>query len=227
MKLHNKKFGYSYNLAISLMITALTVITAIVVVLFKFPDKPTDDPVSVASSSLLQVEDEPTVRSHNGDTMAVSGTPSPGLASLAELLPALEVKAAADPSDIGRQLLLAQTYAELGQLDRGITLLNKLRQDGADHEQLVFVLATLLMRSERKGDRQQAFDLFGGSASTNPKTAYLARLYQGQILRKQGNDEGAHKIWRAALDRLPAGDPRRLQFQDEIDSTNTHRESPN
>src|SRR5512138_3394088 len=86
-------------------------------------------------------------------------TPSPQeqqVASLGSLVRGLEKKVAADPNNTDLQLLLARTYQELGDRDKGIKLLRKLHQRDAGNLDISITLATQLVESSNPQDLQEA-----------------------------------------------------------------------
>ena len=142
-----------------------------------------------------------------------SGQP---LASLADLLPGLEAKVAANPQDHSQRLLLAQTYVELGRHDKGIEQLRVLRkQNPADTESTILLATTLLARGS-PADLGEADKLLEDTARNTPAVLSMVRLYQGEIRMKQGDRAGAIRIWKGYLAQMPANDPRRALYEERI-----------
>jgi cytochrome c-type biogenesis protein CcmH/NrfG len=144
---------------------------------------------------------------------------APQVASLAELLPGLEAKAAANPDGADLQILLAQTYLELGQAERGQALLDKLYRRFPQDDRIPFVRAKILMEGNAVDDLRKAIHLFEESVGRDPAKTHLARLYQGQILVKLGERERAVKVWRDFVATLPLGDERRTVIEAELAKT--------
>lgn len=136
--------------------------------------------------------------------------------SLSALVSGLENKVAADPGNIDQQLLLARTYQELGERDKGLKLLHKLQQHDSANLEVKITLATLLMEGGDTRDLQAADRLLEDAVRLKPQVAPMARLYQGDIQLKLGDSAKALKIWKGYLARLPAGDEQRALFQQRI-----------
>ncbi len=140
----------------------------------------------------------------------------PTVSSLNELLPGLEAKVAANPEDVDLQILLAQTYAELGQGEKAQELMDKVHQKFPEDSHVPFARAKILMAGKAPADLRRAIHLFEESALSDPKLGHLARLHQGQILLRLGDRERARQIWRDYLATLPAGDERRSAIEAEL-----------
>lgn len=143
-------------------------------------------------------------------------TAAPKVSSLNELLPGLEAKVAAHPQDIDLQILLAQTYAELGQLQKGQELMDKVHQKFPEDSRVPFARAKILMAGKAPADLRRAIHLFEESAHSDPKIVHLARLHQGQILLRLGDRERARQIWGDYIATLPVGDERRSLIEVEL-----------
>jgi cytochrome c-type biogenesis protein CcmH/NrfG len=140
----------------------------------------------------------------------------PKVSSLNELLPGLEAKVAANPEDVDLQILLAQTYAELGQGEKAQDLMDTIHQRFPEDSRVPFARAKILMAGTAPTDLRRAIHLFEESAASDPKLVHLARLHQGQILLKLGDRERARQIWRDYLATLPAEDERRSLIEAEL-----------
>lgn len=137
----------------------------------------------------------------------------PSLApSLAELLPGLEAKAAADPANVGTQILLAQTYAELGRRAEGLTVLERLAKGRPKDGEVAFARASLLSQGDHAGELRSALEFYGRAATLAPKLTAIARLHQGEIRVRLGDRPGAVRIWQDHLARFPE-EPRRDMFE--------------
>jgi cytochrome c-type biogenesis protein CcmH/NrfG len=136
--------------------------------------------------------------------------------SLSALVSGLENKVAADPGNIDQQLLLARTYQELGERDKGLKLLHKLQQRDTANVEVKITLATLLMEGGDSRDLQAAERLLEDAVRLKPQVVPMARLYQGDIQLKLGDSAKALKIWKGYLAGLPAGDEQRALFQQRI-----------
>lgn len=136
--------------------------------------------------------------------------------NLADLLPGLEAKVAANPNDVEQRVLLGQTYGELGQRDKAIKELRTAHRAAPQDARVTILLATALMDGGPQSDLRESYKLLGEAVSRKPEVAPMARLYQGDILVKLGDSKGALKVWKEYLGRMAAGDPRRALFEDKI-----------
>ena len=142
--------------------------------------------------------------------------PAPSAGNLADLLPGLEAKVAANPDNIDQRVLLGQTYAELGQRDKAIKELHTAHRAAPQDARITIVLATALMNDGTPAELRESFKLLGEAVGRKPEVAPMARLYQGDILTKLGDEQGALRIWKDYLRKMPAGDPQRTLFEDKI-----------
>ena len=103
------------------------------------------------------------------------GTPDPApvvVSSLSQLLPGLEAKVAAHPNDADLQILLARTYAELGQTEKAQALMESLHQHfPSNNGSVPFARAQALMEGEQSADLRKAIHLFEQSARNEPTLA--------------------------------------------------------
>jgi cytochrome c-type biogenesis protein CcmH len=141
---------------------------------------------------------------------------SPHVASLADLLPGLEAKVAANPKDVDQCLLLAQTYSELGQRDKAIKELRIVHRVEPKNTEVTILLGAALMESESRRDLNEAFSLLDEAVRLKPAVSPMARLYEGDIRLKLGDSRGAVKIWQDYLNHTSAGDQRRAMFEEKI-----------
>ena len=141
--------------------------------------------------------------------------------NLADLLPVLESKVAADPKNVDQRVLLGQTYAELGQRDKAIKELRTAHRDAPQDARITIVLAATLMNDGTPGELRESYKLLDDAVGRKPEVAPMARLYQGDILMKLGDQRGALKVWKDYLRKIPAGDPQRTLFEDKIAQTST------
>jgi len=154
--------------------------------------------------------------SQNAEAPAPSQAKPMSAGNLADLLPGLEAKVAANPNDVDQRVLLAQTYGELGQRDKGIKELRTAHRAAPQDARITILLATALMDGGPQSDLRESYKLLGDAVSRKPEVAPMARLYQGDILMKLGDSRGALKVWKEYLGKMPAGDPRRTLFEDKI-----------
>ena len=136
---------------------------------------------------------------------------------LGDLLPRLEAKVAANPGDTDGRILLAQTYGELGQRAKGLEAMRTLHQESPLNDRVTFALGAHLMKSEDKPDLQEALRLLEVSAASKQAAINnLAHVYQGQVMVKLGDTQGAIKMLSSYLKTLPAGDERRAAIEAEL-----------
>lgn len=139
-----------------------------------------------------------------------SGESSALAPSLAELLPGLEAKAAANPADVGTQILLAQTYSELDRPVDGLRVLERLARGNPKDGEIAFARANLLSQGEGPKELREAFELYARAATLAPRLTPLARLHQGEIRTRLGDRAGAVRIWQDHLARFPDDSHRAL-----------------
>jgi len=114
-------------------------------------------------------------------------------ASLSGLVAGLEKKVAANPENIDQQLLLAQTYEQLGSREKGIKLLQTLNQKAPTNAQVKIIYATVLMASTDKKELQDASKLFDEAIKLKPDVTSMAQAYQKEIKAKLEGRKGASK----------------------------------
>ena len=198
-----------------LLLAGFAIIATLIAALLLYPQRLTEQqpPSSVSLESAYHQPDS------SGLTVARFSHPAsvqPTVSSLNELLPGLEAKVAANPKDVDLQILLAQTYAELGQVEKAQALMDKVHQKFPEDSRVPFARAKILMAGKAPADLRRAIHLFEESALNDPKIVHLARLHQGKILLRLGDRERAKQIWRDYIATLPAGDERRSLIETEL-----------
>jgi len=156
------------------------------------------------------------------EPMSQADAGAPHVASLADLLPGLEAKVAANPKDVDQRLLLAQTYNELGQRDKGTRELRIVHRADPKNTEVTILLGAALMESDSRKDLNEAFALLDDAVRLKPAVSPMARLYQGDIRLKLGDTQGAVKIWQDYLNHTSAGDQRRAMFEEKIAAATGH-----
>lgn len=104
--------------------------------------------------------------------------------SLGGLVAGLEKKVAKDPGNIDQQLLLAQTYNELGNREKSIKLLRSLHKKSSNNPQVSMTLATVLMKSSDEKELKEASIIFDMAIKQSPEVERTARMYQDEIKDK-------------------------------------------
>lgn len=135
---------------------------------------------------------------------------------LADLVGRLEAKVKTDPANVNNQMLLAQTYSELGRTDEGIAILRKVALTKVETPRVNVVLASLLAKSDKPDDWSAALKLLDEATKADTKQAGIAELYRGRVYIAQGKKDEAIKTWKAALKRIPATDGARSQLEEEL-----------
>ena len=139
--------------------------------------------------------------------------PAPDLSGL---LAGLEAKVAANPEDTGKRLLLAQTYNELGMVDKALKTLRKLQTEQPDNTSIQLVLAEILSKSSDSKDLKESLQLLDKLAKDKSIKQYLVYLYRGNALIRQQDHKGALESWKASLADMPEGDNRRAMLQQRV-----------
>lgn len=115
------------------------------------------------------------------EAMQASASAEPAVLSLGSLVAGLEKKVASHPENIDQQLLLAQTYNELGDRTKSLNLLHALNKQAPRNAQVKITLASVLMKGEAKQELKEALQVFDEAIQLKPDVASMARLYQGEI----------------------------------------------
>jgi cytochrome c-type biogenesis protein CcmH/NrfG len=135
---------------------------------------------------------------------------------LGDLVGRLEAKVKADPGNVPNQILLAQTYSELGRTEEGVALLRTLLKTQGESPRAHVVLASLLSKSGRPQELKEATQLLDKAEKQDPTQKGFASLYRGRILVAQGDKDAAVKIWRDALKKVDPNDGARSQIEEEL-----------
>jgi cytochrome c-type biogenesis protein CcmH/NrfG len=199
-----------------LLLAGFAIIATVAATLMLYPQSLTGKQQSLTAVSPESEYHRPDL---SGLTVAGFSHPvsvAPKVSSLNELLPGLEAKVAANPQDVDLQILLAQTYAELGQAEKAQELMDKVHRNFPEDGRVPFARAKILMAGKTPADLRRAIHLFEESALNEPKIVHLARLHQGQILLRLGDRERAIQIWRDYIATLPVGDERRSLIEAEL-----------
>lgn len=154
------------------------------------------------------------------EIMQQLGAAKPGgavqVSGLASLLKGLEGKVKADPGNLSNQLLLAQTYRELGLSDKAMVSLRGLKKDHPDHPRLNLILASLLSRSDKAEVLKESLEILKKLSGESSVKQYLVNMYQGNALMRSNDKKGAITHWKAALSEIPENDSRHRQIERQI-----------
>jgi len=140
---------------------------------------------------------------------------------LSNLLAGLEKKVADDPTNIGSKMLLAQTYAEVGEVSRGLVILREMLTKEPDNQKMRMVYATVLGKSDNPAELNEALKLLNTlDQSEDPAQKGSVLLQKGRVYLRMGEPESAKKEWTQALVHLPEGNGYRKQVELELSRLN-------
>lgn len=122
---------------------------------------------------------------------------------LSDLLAGLEKKVAAAPTDLGIKMLLAQTYAEVGEVSRGLKMLREIKKIEPENQKISLVYATVLSKSSNPAELNEALELLNTLEKSNPAQKGSVLLQRGRVYLRMGETESAKKEWMQALAQLP------------------------
>lgn len=135
---------------------------------------------------------------------------------LANLIIGLEKKVAADPENVGSKMLLAQSYAEVGELSRGLDILRELEKKEPDNIKIHLVLASVLGKSDNPAELNEALALLNSIEQKDESKIGSILLQRGRLYIKMGEKETARQEWNQALNKLPEGNGYRKQVEKEL-----------
>lgn len=136
---------------------------------------------------------------------------------LANLIKGLEKKVAADPANAGNKMLLAQTYAEIGELEKGLNILKEVQSADPNNIKVKIVMASVLGKSNNPAELQQAMQILNDiQGADDPNIAGSVLLQRGRLYIKMGETESAKKEWNQALTTLPESSGYRKQVEIEL-----------
>jgi len=139
---------------------------------------------------------------------------------LANLLTGLEKKVAADPQNMGLKMLLAQTYAEVGEVSRGLEILREMNKSDPDNKKVSLVYATVLGKSNNPAELNEAMALLNELEKSNPEQKGPVLLQRGRIYLRMGEAESAKKQWQQVVTELPEASGYRKQAELELSKLN-------
>lgn len=128
---------------------------------------------------------------------------------LSSLLKPLENKVNAEPLNISNRLLLAQTYNELGLVDKALKEVRIAREQKPEHARAQLTLASILSKRKNERELTEAITLLNGLQSSTEIKQYLVSMYIGDASVRLGKNADARANWNEALIAMPVADNRR------------------
>jgi len=153
------------------------------------------------------------------ESASAADAPKP-VPMLANLLAGLEKKVAADPQNMGLKMLLAQTYAEVGEISRGLGILREMNKSDPDNKKVSLVYATVLGKSNNPAELNEAMGLLNDLEKSNPEQKGTVLLQRGRIYLRMGETESAKKQWQQVVTELPETSGYRKQAELELSKLN-------
>ena len=155
------------------------------------------------------------------------GSPVPGIApkggsgadgrltapDLGSLLGRLEDKVKAEPNNVSNRLLLAQTYNELGLVDKALEEVRASVKQFPDHSRAKLVLAAILSKRKNETELKEAVGVLKGLRGDKEAKQYLVEMYLGDAWIRMGEHQSAMKSWKIALEGMPVSDNRRAKLE--------------
>lgn len=172
-------------------------------------------PISLKGPS-MNPSDTPQILGQMGSENEAGAAGKLAAPDLGGLLSGLEAKVKADPTDLGKRLLLAQTYNELGMGDKALTELRTMHEQDASNARVNLILAQVLSSSEKEADIKESLTLLDKLSTDKSVQQYLVHLYRGDAMIRQQDHEGALKEWKQALSMMPEADNRHTMLEQRI-----------
>jgi tetratricopeptide (TPR) repeat protein len=135
---------------------------------------------------------------------------------LGSLLGRLEDKVKAEPGNINNRLLLAQTYNELGLVDKAIGESRAATKQFPEHTRAKLVLASILSKRKNEKELKEAVDVLKGLRPSKDIKQYLVEMYLGDAWIRMGEHKAAMDSWKLALEGMPVNDNRRAKLEKSI-----------
>lgn len=158
----------------------------------------------------------------------LGGSPAPGVApsgaagsapgrltapDLSSLLGRLEDKVKAEPNNVSNRLLLAQTYNELGLVDKALEEVRAAVKQFPDNSRAKLVLASILSKRKNEVELQEAVGILKGLRGDKDTKQYLVEMYLGDAWIRMGEHQSAMNSWKVALEGMPVSDNRRAKLE--------------
>lgn len=141
---------------------------------------------------------------------SLGGGESAAAPGLDGLIAGLEEKVKSDPSNVGKRILLAQTYKELGMLDKSITSLRQLNKEFPKHDRIKLVITSILSHRSDEKELKEALTILDdlSKSKSDEVKQYLVQMYQGDALVRLKQPKKALEKWNLALKSMPNQDNR-------------------
>jgi predicted negative regulator of RcsB-dependent stress response len=139
---------------------------------------------------------------------------------LGSLLGRMEDKVKAEPNNISNRLLLAQTYNELGFIDKALSEVRAAAKQFPDHSRAKLVLASILSKRKNETELKEAVGILKGLRGNSEVKQYLVEMYLGDSWIRMGEHQSAKNSWKLALEGMPVSDNRRARIEKSIADLN-------
>ena len=140
---------------------------------------------------------------------------------LSSLLGRMEEKVKAEPGNISNRLLLAQTYNELGLMDKALDEVRAAVKQFPDHSRAKLVLASILSKRKNEAELKEAVGILKNLRGNNDVKQYLVEMYLGNAWIRMGDHQSAKASWKLALEGMPVSDNRRAKIEKSIADINS------
>ena len=149
------------------------------------------------------------------DSLGSNKSNAPGLDGL---ITGLEEKVKSDPSNVGKRILLAQTYKELGMIDKSLNALRQLNKEFPEQERVKLVMSSVLSHRPEPKELNEALEILKGLSNSKSEEIkqYLVQMYQGDAFVRLDNPDSALEKWNLALKTMPNQDNRYQILQKRI-----------
>jgi cytochrome c-type biogenesis protein CcmH/NrfG len=153
------------------------------------------------------------------DSFGKAGDSAGAAPGLEGLITGLEEKVAADPTNVGRRILLAQTYKELGMGDKSLETLRAIQKEFPENLRAKLVLASVLSQRQDDVELKEALSLLEKLSKVKDESIkpYLVEMYEGDVFIRLKEHEKAMKKWKLALETMPKADNRYEILQKRVD----------
>jgi tetratricopeptide (TPR) repeat protein len=158
-----------------------------------------------------------------GPSQGAPATSAPGRLTapdLGSLLGRMEEKVKAEPNNISNRLLLAQTYNELGLIDKALEESRATARQFPEHSRAKLVLASILSKRKNEAELKEAVGILKGLRGNSEVKQYMVEMYLGDSWIRMGEHQSAKDSWKLALEGMPVSDNRRARIEKSIADIN-------